>query len=203
MFDLALDVLKKAERMEVMDQKVIKKARAMINYEQAKLESDEFRKESYLEQANRLAPDITSVAVDYSKLLKHMDKIKRARKVLEAAWSAQPDISLLEEYIGLDPETDPKEVMKSANRLVGYNEHHPDGYLALAQLSIKMQEWGKARAALNAYQDVREADKEYCYLMARLELSQHADQTRYREWMERAIQLTKMPAQDVRLEDLL
>lgn len=204
MYDLASEVLKKAERTDLLDQKKIKQARALVNYEQSKAAHlDEFQRENYLEQANRLAPGIVTIALDYSKVLRLMEKTKRARKVLEAAWSIQPDFRLLEEYTLLDHETDPKAIMKAVNRLVSYNEKHLDSYIAIAKFSIKMQEWGRARAALNDYREKHAETQEYFYLMARLELSEHGDHSRYREWMEQAIQLPKTEAHELVVRDII
>jgi len=189
MYDQALDILKKAERRDVLDPAITKQQRALIHYEQAQAESaDLFQKEALLEQAHRLAPDIVKVAVQYAKILRMMEKPKKARKILEQTWTLHPHEDLLEEYITLDHETDPKAIMKVAARLYSYNEHDQNSCLAMAKLAMKLQEWGRARAALHDFQEKYEMTQEACYLMARLELGQHGDQTRYREWMEKAME---------------
>jgi HemY protein len=188
MYEASLEVLKKAERLNVISMQVIKDSRAKIFYHQAeKVSTGLEQKEELLAQAHRLAPESVKIVVHYSKVLRLSDKSKRAKKALEQSWTVHPHIELLEEYVAIDHETDPKILMKTAAKLMSYNEHHPESYLAIARFALKMQEWGRARAALHDYQEKSQMTREACYLMARLELSQHGDQARYREWMERAL----------------
>lgn len=201
LYDMSLELLKRADRLDILPQAWIKRSRALIHFEQAEAESDLFKKETLLEQAHRLSPDVVKIAAQYAKVLRLIEKPKKARKVLEQTWGYQPHYDLMEEFLALDHETDPKEVVKTAARLISYNELDQESYLIMAQLAIKLSEWGRARAALHEFQEKFDLTPEACYLMARLELGQHGDQTRYREWMEKAVQ--HQPTRDEDLESVI
>lgn len=204
MYDISLDVLKKAERASVLPLSMIKKTRAVIFYHQAEKETISLeQKENLLEGAHRLAPELVKISVQYSKVLRLLDKGKRSKKVIEQSWTVQPHSDLLEEYMAIEHDTDPKTMMKTAAKLISYNEQHPESYLAIARFALKMQEWGRARAALHDFQEKHEMTAQACYLMARLELSQHADQTRYREWMERAYSAIKLDNTEMDIENVI
>jgi HemY protein len=192
LFEVGLDVLKKSERLGILTAPSIKRCKALIFFEQAELESVSLeQKERLLEQAHRLAPELVRVTVQYSKVLRLQDNPKRARKAIEQSWTLHPHGDLLDEYMAIDHEADPKVIMKTASRLVSFNEQDANSYLALAKFALKMQEWSRARAALHDYQEKHEMTTDFCYLMARLELSEHVDHGRYREWIEKAFQLVK------------
>lgn len=204
MYDVALETLKRAERLNVISAGAIKHCRAIIFYNQSENASLSLeQKENLLEGAHRLAPELASVAVKYSKTLRLLDKSKRAKKAIEQSWTVNPDHVLLEEYLAIDHETDPKAIMKTANALVAFNATHGNSYLAIAEFALRMQEWNRARAALHDFQEKHEMNQGACYLMARLELSQHADHARYREWMERALTISKSGQGDLGVEGVL
>jgi len=203
-YDLSLELLKKAERLELYQVQTIKQCRALIFYQQADMKNTSLeQKELLLEQAHRTAPELTRIAVQTSKVLRLLDNNKRARKIIEQSWTAKPHVDLLEEYLAIDHETDPKAIIKTAGKLISYNEQDAASYLALAKFSLKMQEWGRARAALHDYQEKHEMTRTACYLMARLELLQHGDHTRYREWMEKAVHMVGEDTSEVVLETIL
>lgn len=202
-YDLALEVLKKAERNSILTAIQVKSTRAFIFFQQASVETLTLdQKENLLEGAHRLAPEMITIALQYSKILRLLDKTKRAKKIIEQTWALHPHVDLLDEYVAIEPEADTKAIMKLADKLVGYNEFHGDSYLAIASFAMKLSEWGRVRAALHDYQEKHKMNQEACYLMARLELSQHADQTRYREWMERALTASKVDDKGMSLESL-
>jgi HemY protein len=204
LYDVSLEVLKKVERLGTINTQAIRQCRALVYFYQAEKESvDLEQKEELLELGHRLAPELVKAAVYYSKVLRLLDKSRRAKKAIEQSWTVSPHSDLLEEYLAIDHETDPKAIMKTANKLVSYNEQQPESYLAIAKFALKVGEWSRARAALHDYQEKYEMTQEACYLMARLELSQHADQTRYREWMEMALNASKKDVCTFGMESVL
>ena len=157
------------------------------------------QRENLLEGAHRLLPENVTICVQYAKLLFAMDKTKRAKKVIEQTWILNPHRDLLDAYVMIEPEAEKKAMMNAANKLVDCNPSHSMSYLAIADFALKQQEWARARAALHDYQEKHVMNAHACHLMAHLELGQHMDHAKYREWMERAFQATKTCAEDISL----
>lgn len=202
-FAVAQQALKKVERMNLMTSQQINQCQALILYHQAQNNAFTIdQKEDLLERAHRLAPELPHVAIQYSKILRMKDKLKRAKKMIEHSWASYPHPDLIEEYLSIEAATSPKAIMDAVDHVVSNNPNDEQAYLAMAKIALNHGQWGRARAALHDFQERWEASQDVCHLMAQLELMEHGDQTRYREWMERALKAERTNVKETTLETL-
>lgn len=187
-FDRAEAALNRAEKLRLYPGKAIHEANALLQYEKAKAHHVSLEeKESLLERAHRLAPEIPQVSVQYAKVLRMRDKERRARKVLESTWANNPHPMLLEEYLLLESSTEQKDILADVDRLMIFNASDIHSYITMAQFALEHQHWGRARAALHDAQEQHGLNQELCHLYAQLELMEHGNQAAYRTWMEKAL----------------
>jgi HemY protein len=181
----ALDLLEQQKRM--LDKASYRRQRAVLLTARALSLEDSDRdaaKELALE-ANKLAPDLVPTAALAGRLLAEGGHLRRASRVIDSAWRANPHPELAQAYAELRSGESARERLKrieaGARRVPG----HIEGALAVARAAIEAQEFAKARSELSPY--IERPTRRVCVLMARLERSERNDEGRAREWMARAL----------------
>jgi HemY protein len=181
----ALDLLEQQRRM--LDKASYRRQRAVLLTARALALEDRDRdaaKELVLE-ANKLAPDLVPAAALAGRLLAEGGHLRKAGRVIDSAWRANPHPELAQAYAELRSGESARERLKrieaGARRVPG----HIEGALAVARAAIEAQEFAKARSELSPY--LERPSRRVCVLMARLERSERNDEGRAREWMARAL----------------
>jgi HemY protein len=181
----ALDLLEQQRRM--FDKASYRRRRAVLLTARALALEDGDRdaaKEFALE-ANKLAPDLVPAAALAGRLLAEGGHLRRASRIIDSAWRANPHPELAQAYAELRSGESARERLKrieaGARRVPG----HIEGALAVARAAIEAQEFAKARSELSPY--LERPTRRVCVLMARLERCERNDEGRAREWMARAL----------------
>jgi HemY protein len=148
-------------------------------------DSDRGAAKEFALEANKMAPDLVPAAALAGRLLAEGGQLRKANRVIDSAWRANPHPELAQAYAELRSGESARERLKrveaGARRVPG----HIEGALAVARAAIDAQEFAKARSELSPYLD--RPSKRVCVLMAKLERAERNDEGRVREWMARAL----------------
>lgn len=140
------------------------------------------------------APELSPAHIHYAALLKAAGKHRKAKNVLEAAWSISPTPELAGAYMNGnagkgddDPIARNMARMKAAQALASLKPNDPAAAMVLARAALDAGLWGDARKSLG---DIElyggPVSATYCQLMARLEESENQDMEAARQWLLRA-----------------
>ena len=133
----------------------------------------------------KLAPDLVPAAALAGRRLAEAGELRKAGKILTAAWIANPHPDLAEAYANLRFGDSARERLARVKRLVEKVPGHIEGALALARAALEARDFAAARAALAAY--LSAPTRRVATLMAEIEEAEHGDEGRVREWMGRAM----------------
>lgn len=143
-------------------------------------------------EAVRLAPTLVPAATVAGRLLGNAGELKKAAKIIAAAYEVTPHPDLAEVYTYLRPGDAAQDRLKRVRQLILKAPTHPESAIALAHAAIDAGEFGEARAMLQPF--AVEPTQRICLLMAELEASEHADIGKAREWAARAVRAPRDPA---------
>ena len=152
-------------------------------------------RESVME-AIKLAPTLVPAAVLAAKFESEAHQVRRAMKLVEAAWLANPHPDLAEAYahvrIGDSARQRLQRIETLAAKTPADRAGHIEGQLALARAAIDASEFARARAVLAPY--VNDPTQRVALLMAEIERTEHGDGGRARAWTLRAVRARHDPA---------
>lgn len=136
-------------------------------------------------EAVKLAPGLTPAAALAGRMLAERGDIRKAVKLLEAAWKevSHPDIAAA--YLDVRPGDSAQDRLARATTLAKLRPADPEGVLALAGAAIHARDFAKARSTLKPLL-AGGASVRACLLMAELEEAEHGAAGRVREWLARA-----------------
>ena len=136
-------------------------------------------------EATKLAPGLTPAAALAGRMLAERGDIRKAVKLLEAAWKevSHPDIAAA--YLDVRPGDSAQDRLARATTLAKLRPSDPEGVLALAGAAIHACDFQKAREVLKPLL-AGGASVRVCLLMAELEEAEHGAAGRVREWLSRA-----------------
>ena len=143
-------------------------------------------------EAVKLAPDLVPAAAFAGRRLAEAGEARKARKILEKAWSINPHPDIAEAYANLRLGDSARERLTRMQKLAGLAAGHIESALAVARAALDAREFAVARAALAPY--LAAPTRRVATLMAEIEESEHGDQGRVREWMARAMRAVGDPA---------
>ena len=181
----ALNLLEQQRRL--LDKAAYRRQRAVLLTARALAleDSDRGAAKEIIVEANKLAPDLVPAAALAGRLLAEGGQLRKANRVIDAAWRANPHPELAQAYAELRSGESARDKLKrieaGAKRVPG----HIEGALAVARAALDAQEFAKARSELSPY--LERPSKRVCVLMARLERAERNDEGRAREWMARAL----------------
>jgi len=141
--------------------------------------------------AVKLAPDLVPAAVLAGRLLARAGSLRKAGKVLDAAWRAQPHPDIAATYANLRSGDSARERRTRVKRLADKMPGHIESALALALAALEARDFSAARAALADY--LPSPTRRVASLMADIEEAD-GDVGRSREWMARAMRAAPDPA---------
>jgi HemY protein len=166
---------------------VLLTARALANEE---MERD--RAKADVLEAVKLAPTLVPAAVLAAKLLGEGGEHRKAGRIIEAAWRANPHPDLAEGYAHLRPGDSARERLTRIQSLAEKSPGNVEAALAVARAALDAQEFAIARQTLAPLAVV--PTQRVAALMAELEMKEHNDEGRAREWMARALHGRRDPA---------
>lgn len=144
-------------------------------------------------QAVKLAPDLVPAACIAGRLLARRGDLRKAAKIVEAAWRAGPHPDLAKVYLGLRTGDSVRDRLTRADTLARISSWHPEARLAMAQAAHEAQEFGRARETLAPLVADRPTVR-VCLAMARIEEAEHgAASGAARQWLARAAHAPRDP----------
>jgi HemY protein len=155
-------------------------------------EADRDNAKAFALEAAKLAPTFVPAAALAGRMLAEGGELRKATRVLEKAWRANPHPDLAQVFSDLRFGDAARDRLKRIEGLVKKIPGHIEGALAMARAAIDAQEFGKARAALASH--LAAPTKRVALLMADLERAEHNDEGRAREWIARALHAAPDPA---------
>ena len=177
----------------LVDKPAYRRQRAVLLTAQAlALEvGDRERARALVLEAVKLAPDLVPAAALAGRLLGEAGELRKAARIVEAAWRVNPHPDLADGYADLRPGSSARERLARVEALTAKTPGALEAALAVARAALAAQEFAIARGALAPFGTA--PTKRVAALMAALEMGQ-GDEGRAREWMARALNARRDPA---------
>jgi HemY protein len=189
----ALQILERDAEAGLLDRKTFRRHRAVLLTARAidtETSDRDLSRDSVME-ANRLAPTLVPAAVLAAKFQSEAHQIRRAMRLVETAWSAQPHPDLADAYAHVRLGDSAQARLARVETLAAKAPDHLESRLAVARAAIDAQDFGKAREALAPL--LTAPTQRVALLMAEIERTEHADAGRARAWMQRAVRALHDP----------
>ncbi|MEJ2624608.1 MAG: heme biosynthesis HemY N-terminal domain-containing protein [Pseudolabrys sp.] len=142
-------------------------------------------------EAVKLAPGLVPAAAMAGRRLVEAGELRRARRILEAAWRANPHPDIADAYADLRLGDSARDRLNRTQKLAALVPGQLEGALAVARAALDAGEFATARSALEPYVSV--PTRRVATLMAEIEEAEHGDTGRVREWMARAMRAAGDP----------
>jgi HemY protein len=142
-------------------------------------------------EAVKLAPDLVPAAALAGRRLAESNEHRKARKILEAAWTSNPHPDIAEAYAHLRLADSARERLARMQKLAEKLPGQLEGAIAVARAALDAREFATARAALSPY--LSAPTRRVATVMAEIEEAEHGDEGRVREWMGRAMRASGDP----------
>jgi len=193
-WDGALKILDNDLASGLIDKAVWRRRRGVLLTARAleleKVDRDRSR-ESAME-AVKLAPTLVPAAVLAAKFESEAHQVRRAMRIVEAAWLAHPHPDLADAYAHVRLGDSARQRLVRVETLAAKTPDHVEGKLAIARAAIDASEFGKAREALSSL--VTDPTQRVAMLMAEIERIEHGDSGKARMWTLRAVRARHDPA---------
>src|SRR5215470_7462675 len=195
----ALERLERNHKSGLVDKDTYRRQRAVLLTAQAlPLEdSDRDRGKALVLEAVKLAPTFVPAATLAGRMLGEAGELRKAARIIEAAWVWNPHPDLADAAAHLRPGDSARERLSRIEALAAKSAPGQDApakaeaALAVARSAIDAQEFAKARETLAPL--LAAPTRRVAALMAELEMRQ-GDEGRAREWMARALTAQRDPA---------
>src|SRR5262249_37638034 len=139
----------------------------------------------------KLAPALVPAAALAGRLLAELGDTRKATRVLEAAWRANPHPDLAEVYAHVRPGDSARDRLTRVQALAKQAPDNPEGALAVGRAAIDAREFPAARAALAPLATA--PTQRVAEMMAEIEEGDTGDTGRAREWTARAVRAARDP----------
>jgi len=190
----ALTALERNMKNKLIDKPTYKRQRAVLLTASALAaeETDRGRARSLVLEAVKLAPALVPAAELAARMLVETRKIRKAGRIIERAWQANPHPDLAQVYAYLRFGDSARDRLARVEKLAAKTPGHVESAIAVARAAIDAQEFTAARSALQPL--LAEPTQRTAELMAELEHAESGDEGRAREWMARALRAPRDPA---------
>jgi HemY protein len=142
-------------------------------------------------EAVKLAPTLVPAAVLAAKYESEAHQVRRAMRIVEAAWLVQPHPDLADAYAHVRLGDSARQRLVRVETLAAKAPGHIEGALAVARAAIDAAEFARARAALAPFAE--RPTQRVAMLMAEIERTEHGDSGRARAWTLRAVRALHDP----------
>jgi len=147
-------------------------------------------RESVME-AIKLAPTLVPAAVLAAKFESEAHQVRRAMRIAETAWLAEPHPDLADAYAHVRLGDSARQRLVRVETLAAKKPGHIEGALAIARAAIDATEFARAREALKPF--IESPTQRVAMLMSELERTEHGDSGRARAWTLRAVRARHDP----------
>ncbi|MDB5590324.1 heme biosynthesis HemY N-terminal domain-containing protein, partial [Enterovirga sp.] len=138
------------------------------------------------QQAVKLAPDLVPAAALAARMLSRRGDLKKAAKVVEAAWAVTPHPDLAGAYLNLRPGDSATDRLHRAETLARLSSWSAESRFAIARAAIESRELARAREVLRPLlEDEGRPTVRLCMLMAEID-GRDGNPGGSREWLARA-----------------
>ncbi len=194
-WDDALAMIDKRVSFGLIDRETAKRHRAVLLTADALAHEQSAPDKAFNDvwKALKLAPTLAPAAVLAGRLLGQRNEVRKAAKILENAWAAEPHPDIADAYIHLRLGDSAQDRMKRAEVLSKLANWHPEARLALAQTALDAREFARARETIAPLLSDRPTIRA-CLLMADIEQAEHGAIGHVREWVARAARAPRDPA---------
>ncbi|WP_295846216.1 heme biosynthesis HemY N-terminal domain-containing protein [Tardiphaga sp.] len=142
-------------------------------------------------EAVKLAPILVPAAVLAAKFQSEAHQIRRAIKIIETAWLAQPHPDLADAYAHVKLGDSAKARLVRVETLAAKVPGNIEGALAVARAAIDAAEFSRARDVLAPFTEA--STQRVAMLMAEIERTENGDSGRARAWTLRAVRARHDP----------
>lgn len=142
-------------------------------------------------EAVKFAPTLVPAVVLASKYLSEVNQMRRAMRIIETAWLAQPHPDLADAYAHVMPGDSALQRLARVEKLSEKAPGHPESAMAIARAALDASEFARARDALEPL--IAAPTQRVAMLMAEIEHSEHGDSGRARAWTLRAVRALHDP----------
>jgi HemY protein len=143
-------------------------------------------------EAVKLAPTLVPAAVLSAKYESEAHQVRRAMRLVEAAWIAHPHPDLADAYAHVKLGDSARQRLVRVETLAAKTPGAIEGALAIARAAIDATEFARARAALAPL--TASPTQRVAMLMAEIERTEHGDTGKARSWTLRAVRARLDPA---------
>jgi HemY protein len=193
-WDGALKILDHDHESGLIDKATYRRRRGVLLTARAleleKVDRD-LARESAME-AVKLAPTLVPAAALAAKFESEAHQVRRAMKLVEAAWLAHPHPDLADAYSHVRLGDSARQRLVRVETLASKTPGHIEGALAVARAAIDASEFSRAREALQPF--VADPTQRVAMLMAEIERTEHGDSGKARTWTLRAVRARHDPA---------
>jgi HemY protein len=189
----ALAALDRNSRHGLIDRAEYRRQRAVLLTARALAleENDRDGARALALDAVKLAPALVPAAELAARLLSESGELRRASRIVERAWLANPHPDLAEAYAHLRPGDSARERLARVQALAQKMPGHVESALAVARAALDAQEFSRAREALKPL--LKEPTQRVAELAAEIEQHESGNEGRAREWMARALRAPRDP----------
>jgi HemY protein len=142
-------------------------------------------------EAIKLAPTLVPAAALAAKYESEAHQVRRAMRIVEAAWLAQPHPDLADAYAHVRLGDAAKARLVRMETLAAKTPGQIEGALAIARAAIDAAEFSRAREALAPF--IADPTQRVALLMAEIERTEHGDAGKARTWTLRAVRARHDP----------
>ena len=138
-------------------------------------------------EAAEVAPDLTPAAALAARLLGKRGDLRKASRLIEASWKAQPHPELAQAYLDLRPGDSTQDRLARARTLARLAPQDPESALCLARAALEAHDFTLARFTMQPLiEGGARPTARMCLLMADLEELDGGADGKVREWLARA-----------------
>jgi HemY protein len=142
-------------------------------------------------EAVKLAPTLVPAAVLASKYESEAHQVRRAMRIVEAAWLEHPHPDLADAYAHVKLGDSARQRLARVETLAAKAPGHLESALAVARAAIDASEFARAREVLAPF--ISAPTQRVAMLMAEIERTEHGDSGRARAWTLRAVRALHDP----------
>lgn len=194
-FDGALAILEAQRDSRLIDKAESRRLRAVLLTGKAMSlqDADPRGARNAAREAQKLSPELTPAAVTAARAMIRLGDIRKASKILESSWEAEPHPDIAALYVHARPEDGVAERLKRARALAAIKPDHIESHLAVGHAALDAREFDRARAEAMAAADKTPREGVFL-LLADIEDAEGGGDQRIRYWMSRALNAPKDPA---------
>jgi HemY protein len=187
----ALTALDSNMKSGLVDKATFRRSRAVLLTARALSSGDREQARADVLEAVKQSPGLVPAAALAGRLLAEAGDTRKAARILEAAWRANPHPDLAETYAHVRPGDSARDRLARMQLLAKQSAGHPEAALAVARAAIDAREFPAARAALAPLAAV--PTQRVAEMMAEIEDGDTGDHGRAREWTARAVHAARDP----------